>query len=58
MGNLLVQLRNIKQLPTAEQKDLGLKITLNLTWNENCESRGYWILNSDLDYTERLLKLN
>ena len=36
-GNLAAELNDTKLHPTNDQKDLGLLITPNLTWNQNCE---------------------
>ena len=38
-GNLSAKLNDTELHPTNVQKDLGLLITPNLTWNENCEIR-------------------
>ena len=38
-GNLSTKLNDTELHPTNVQKDLGLLITPNLTWNENCKMR-------------------
>ena len=38
-GNLSTKLNGTELHPTNVQKDLGLVITPNLTWNENCKMR-------------------
>ena len=38
-GNLSIKLNDTELHPTNVQKDLGLLITPNLTWNENCKMR-------------------
>ena len=38
-GNLSVKLNDTELHPTNVQKDLGLLITPNLSWNKNCEIR-------------------